>query len=542
MVGMARTPLASSLRTLWRDLTRARAQGIPVDELADRAAARPRPSRRELLAGAAAGAALLAAPGRARAAAADPTVAIIGGGIAGLSCALTLLDKGIESTVYEASGRIGGRMFSNRTGYWSAGQISEWGGELIDTGHTTVQELAARFGLPIDDLFAAQPAGSDEVYRVLGGYYPKAQANADFDAIFAAVKADLRSAPFPTTWDSYTAAGATLDALSVYDWIESRVPGGHGSPLGAMLDLAYAIEYGADTTQQSSLNLLYLLAYQPKPFDHTIAVFGESDERYHIRGGNQRLPEAIAAYLGDRVVTGEKLVRLKETAGGRYKLSFERGNQTIDRTFDYVVLALPFAAYAFDYAQAGFDPLKQDAITSLGRGHNGKLQLQFNSRGWNGAGPWPGIANGSSYSDTGYQCSWDVTRGQAGAPGILNLYSGGAVTDAMRTSTPFATAADAQVRADANAGRAQLASVFPGLAWNGKATQSIWHKAPLFKASYAYYGPGSYTRFAGYEAEPQGGVYFCGEHTSIDFQGFMEGGAETGVATAKAVKRAIRNA
>ncbi|MBK7071649.1 MAG: FAD-dependent oxidoreductase [Myxococcales bacterium] len=539
---MARTPLASSLRTLWRDLTRARAQGIPVDELADRAAARPRPSRREVLAGAAAGAALLAAPGRARAAAADPTVAIIGGGIAGLSCALTLLDKGVESTVYEASGRVGGRMYSNRTGYWSAGQISEWGGELIDTGHATVQDLAARFGLPVDDLFALQPAGSDEVYRVLGGYYPRAQANADFDAIFAAVKADLRAAPFPTTWDAYTAAGATLDALSAYDWIESRIPGGHASPLGAMLDLAYAIEYGADTTQQSSLNLLYLLAYQPKPYDHTLAVFGESDERYHIRGGNQRLPEAIAAYLGDRVVTGEKLVRLKETAGGRYKLSFERGNQTIDRTFDYVVLALPFAAYTFDYAQAGFDPLKLDAITSLGRGHNGKLQLQFNARGWNGAGPWPGIANGSSYSDTGYQCSWDVTRGQAGAPGILNLYSGGGVTDAMRTTTPFATAANAQVRADATAGLAQLAPVFPGLAWNGKATQSIWHKAPLFNASYAYYSPGSYTRFAGYEAEPQGGVYFCGEHTSLDYQGFMEGGAFTGVATGKALKRAIRNA
>ncbi len=542
MVGMARTPLASSLRTLWRDLTRARAQGIPVDELADRAAARPRPSRREVLAGAAAGAALLAAPGRARAAAADPTVAIIGGGIAGLSCALTLLDKGVESTVYEASGRVGGRMYSNRTGYWSAGQISEWGGELIDTGHATVQDLAARFGLPVDDLFALQPAGSDEVYRVLGGYYPRAQANADFDAIFAAVKADLRAAPFPTTWDAYTAAGATLDALSAYDWIESRIPGGHGSPLGAMLDLAYAIEYGADTRQQSSLNLLYLLAFQPKPFDHTLAVFGESDERYHIRGGNQRLPEAIAAYLGDRVVTGEKLVRLKETAGGRYKLSFERGNQTIDRTFDYVVLALPFAAYTFDYAQAGFDPLKLDAITSLGRGHNGKLQLQFNARGWNGAGPWPGIANGSSYSDTGYQCSWDVTRGQAGAPGILNLYSGGGVTDAMRTTTPFATAANAQVRADATAGLAQLAPVFPGLAWNGKATQSIWHKAPLFNASYAYYRPGSYTRFAGYEGEPQGGVYFCGEHTSLDYQGFMEGGAFTGVATGKALKRAIRNA
>ena len=40
----------------------------------------------------------------------------------------------------------------------------------------------------------------------------------------------------------------------------------------------------------------------------------------------------------------------------------------------------------------------------------------------------------------------------------------------------------------------------------------------------------------------QGGVYFCGEHTSLDYQGYMEGGASTGAATAKALKRAIRGA
>jgi monoamine oxidase len=497
-------------------------------------------SRRHVLLGGAAAAGALALPRRARAAGGDPTVAIIGGGIGGLSCALTLLDKNIESTVYEASNRIGGRMYSNRTGYWSGGQVSEWGGELIDTGHETVLALADRFGLPVDDLLAAQPAGSEDTYRFDGHYYAKSAADADFDAIWQTVKADLHAAPFPTTYDSYTAAGLALDQMSVYDWIESRVPGGHDSRLGQLLDTAYAIEYGADAMDQSSLNLIYLLGYQPKPFDHTLAMFGVSDERYHIRGGNQQLPEAIAGYLGDRVVTGHKLTRIKETPAGRYKLTFARGNQTVEYTYDYVVLAVPFAAYTFDYAQAGFDPLKQQAITQLGKGHNGKLQLQFNSRGWRGNGPWPGKANGSSYSDTGYQASWEVTRAQAGNPGILCLFSGGSVTDSMRTTTSFATATDSRVRQDALDGLAELAPVYPGLAWNQKATQSLWHKAPLFNASYSYYRPGSYTEFAGYEAEPQGGVFFCGEHTSLDYQGFMEGGAFTGVETAKAVKRVIR--
>ena len=55
---------------------------------------------------------------RSRAAGSAPRVAIVGAGIAGLNAALTLQDKGIASTVYEASDRVGGRMHSDRSGYW----------------------------------------------------------------------------------------------------------------------------------------------------------------------------------------------------------------------------------------------------------------------------------------------------------------------------------------------------------------------------------------------------------------------------------------
>lgn len=549
---MPRTPLALSIRTLWRELSISRRTGVPVDEVRDlRAEHRARRqagspgrggvSRRHvLLGGAAAGAAALALPRRARAASGGGSIAIVGGGIAGLTCALSLLDRGLESTVYEASDRLGGRMWTNRT-HWAAGQISEWGGELIDSGHATMLALADRFGLPVDDLLAAQPAGSSDTYRVHGGYVAKAQVDAEFDAIWRQVKADLSAATYPQTWDRYSATGSALSAMSIYDWIESRVPGGHDSALGEILDLAYAIEFGADTVDQSALNLIYLLAYQPTPYKRELAMFGVSDEQYHIRGGNQQLPEAIAAHLGDRVVTGHRLVRIKQTAGGRYELSFARGNQTIVATYDHVVLALPFAAYTFDYAQAGFDARKRQAIAELGRGHNGKLHLQFQQRGWLGSGPWPGVANGSSYADTGYQASWEVSRAQAGTPGILVLYSGGSVTDAMRTTTAFATDSNVRVRQDAQDGLAELAPVYPGLVWNGKATQSIWHKAPLYNASYSFYRPGQYTQFAGYEAVSQGNIHFCGEHTTIDYQGYMEGGAYTGVETAKKVRQLVRN-
>jgi monoamine oxidase len=523
---MARTPLLRSIQKLVRDARLSKKTGVPVDEI------QPKLSRRRFLAGAAAGTAMLGMPRLARAKA-QPTVAIVGGGIAGLTCALTLRDKGFAATVYEASGRLGGRMFSNAS-YWAGGQVSEWCGELIDTGHHTIRNLAARYSLPLDDLHAAEPNGSKETYYLGGSYYHYHQAVLDFRDIEDIVAADLSDAGYPTLYNAYTPQGLELDQMSIYDWIETRVPGGHGSPLGQLLDLAYAIEYGADTTVQSSLNLLYLLGYQP---NSKLALFGESDERFHIRGGNQQLPLAIAADLGDAVVTGHSLVRLAQTAGGRYTCTFERAHGTVDVTADYVVLAIPFAVLAnVDTSAAGFDALKQTAIAELGRGHNGKLHLQFANRGW----LQTHNSNGSSYSDTGYQASWDVTRAQPGTHGIQVLYSGGTVTDGMSTQSPFATASDSKVIQDAQRGLGQLAPVFPGLSWNGKATQSLPHKSSFFGASYSFWKVGQYTRFSGYEGAPQGGVQFCGEHTSQDYQGYMEGGASTGTAVAKALAKLLR--
>jgi monoamine oxidase len=126
-----------------------------------------------------------------------------------------------------------------------------------------------------------------------------------------------------------------------------------------------------------------------------------------------------------------------------------------------------------------------------------------------------------------------VSRAQPGTPGIVVLYSGGSVTDALRSTTPFALASDPRVAQDIQRGLSQLDQVFPQLPWNGRAAESIPHKSPFFGASYSYFRVGQYTDFGGSEGAPQDGILFCGEHTSQDFQGFMEGGASTGRQTAK---------
>jgi monoamine oxidase len=112
--------------------------------------------------------------------------------------------------------------------------------------------------------------------------------------------------------------------MSVYDWIESRAPGGHSSPLGALLDVAYVTEFGADSKDQAALNLVYLLAYQRSPGN--FSIFGGSDERYHIRGGGERLPKAIAAALpAGSIKLGQRMVAIKTNSDGTLAVTFDTG-------------------------------------------------------------------------------------------------------------------------------------------------------------------------------------------------------------------------
>jgi monoamine oxidase len=549
---MPRTPLARAVADLARVHAEAQRRGLSPTAVRDDRRAREHPdqtiSRRQLLAGSALagasvalGGGLLPAAVRAAVAGSTPRVAVVGAGIAGLAAALTLADGGVPSTIFEASGRVGGRMHSDGRGLpdsrgnWADGQVSEWCGELIDTGHSTIRGLARRFKLETVDLLAAQPRHSEDTYYFGGGFVRESDLDLAFAPVYKALQVDLKAADYPTTYAKSTPAGADLDHLSLYDWIETRVPDGHRSPLGRLIDVAYNTEYGAETADQSSLNLVYLLGFGAKP--RKLVIFGQSDERFHIVGGNERLPAAMAGALpAGTVRLGWRLTSIVTNNSGTVTLTFDTTEGTKSQTFDRVILALPFALLrTLDYRRAGFDDRKRTAIAHLGSGRNGKLMLQFNERVWRGTGPWPGIANGTAWTDMGTQLTWEVTRGQSGEAGIIVDYTGGSIAGSLRSPGPIADAASSATVADeARAFMRRMEPVYPGLAshWNGRATLSVPALDPNLRLSYAYWRVGQYTRFGGYEGVRQGNILFAGEHTSQDFQGFMEGGASEGVRAA----------
>jgi monoamine oxidase len=453
----------------------------------------------------------LAAPARGAAA---PKIVVVGAGLAGLSAAYILKQAGYAAELHEASSRIGGRCWTLR-GAFADGQIAEHGGELIDQSHSHIRQLSQGLGLKLDNLLQAEQNGTESLGHFDGSPYTYEEMTDDIKAAWQKIHADVSAASYPTTFEISTERGRELDSMSIVDWIEETFEGGIDSRIGKLLDIAYNIEYGAECTEQSSLNLLYLLAYSGQG---QFRVFGPSNEKYHVVGGNDQITDRLAARLAGQITTGSELVAVRQNSSGTFTLTFAQQSGTKTVTADKVVLALPFSILrsSVDISKAGFEPLKLIAIREQGMGTNSKLHLQFSSRFWRSQG-----SNGETFSDRGYQNTWEVTRAQAGKSGILVDYTGGRIGASFGSGTPESRAKQFL---------AQVEPVLPGAtkAWNGKAVIDFWPGYQWTKGSYSYWKVGQYQRFAGMEGRRQGNCLFAGEHTSIDFQGYLNGAVETG--------------
>ena len=462
---------------------------------------------------------------------AHPSLAIIGAGIAGLTTALTLQDAGFDCTLYEASDRIGGRIHSDTT-TWDDSLVTEWCGQLIDKGQETLCSLIQRFGLQTTESKQTNPPQARNIAYFQSHYYSLQEQ--DFPPVYEIMSKQATEASYPTTYQHYTALGYELDHLSAYDWIEHYIKGGHRSPIGSLLETACTGLYGLESREQSSLNLVYLLGLQPPDLFVSGTGIGRS---FRIAGGNQRLPETIAHYLPKESINlKHRLIAIKRNSNASVTLTFETNNGNIQVNCDHAVLTLPFSTLRHvDYSQAGFDELKQTAITQLGYGTNSKLFLQFDTRYWREQGVWPQPNNGFITTNLDIRVLWDSTQGQEGEKGVLVSFTGGTIGASYASDKPYVTSNESeQVREYACQSLAQLEQVLPGISahYTGKAALSYPTGDPHALGSYSCWRIGQYTLFAGYEGVRQGPIHFAGEHCSVQAQGYMEGGASEGIRAA----------
>ncbi len=554
---MARSPLFDGILRALRIARACEVYRRSTHEVLERAAkahARRRTTRREFLGAAgrlalASAVAPLAGIGEAFAAPKPRSslrVGIVGAGMAGLACADVLRANGIEYTIYEASERVGGRVFSQtgpEGGFFDPrvpvypGQIIERGGEFIDNLHKTLLGYCQRFGLALEDV-TKEPG---EVFYYFGGaHVPEEVVVEEFRALVDAMRDDLRTLAGGPSFFAPEADPAGLDRISLAEYLDTR---GAGPNARAAIEAAYIAEYGREIAEQSSLNFLLFVHADRRSRFQPFGVF--SDERYHVLAGNQAIPESLRRAIDPpgegRIRYGKRLVAARKSATNDVVLFFADGTSA---AHDAAVLAIPFTVLReVDTLGLGLSADKLRAIRDLGYGDNAKMMVGFGGRPWRNPTPFaPEGSNGTSYSLLpNHQTTWETNPTRATATSaVLTDYSGGRRGKRL---DPRA------VQTEATRFLEDLDKVFPGARAaarrDGKkilAHLEHWPSNPLVRGSYTCYLPGQFTTIAGLEGTPEGNVFFAGEHANsfYEWQGFMEGAALSGIDAAEAILQTVR--
>lgn len=453
-------------------------------------------------------------------------IAIIGGGIAGLHCAYQLQKAGISSTVYEASGRAGGRILTHYNNTMGINIFPEFGGDFLDSDHADMLNLVKEFDLELIDLEKEKEEKNlkAEVFYFDNRNIPEKEIIQEFSKIAGEIKSDIDS--LGENYD--TPEAVALDNTPLDKYIENL---NCSKWLKDILNASFAAEYGLECSEQSTLNMLDMINTDTT---NGLQVFGESDERFRVKDGNSKVIEQLSKKLGDDGIKMDyHLASIEDTEDNKYQLIFEN-NETI--IADYVVLAIPFTMLRnIPMNLKSLTAEKIKTINELGMGNNTKLVLAYDGSPWKEA---PNLA-------TGRLCQAEISNGWDGGYnkdtrnpfGVYVCYFGGDPSQKLsdlsfknpisppshvwKTELPEATVKKLSKQMDKS---------FPGShkKFIDKHVFVNWIQFPYTKGSYSCYKTGQWTTIAGEEIKPVGNVFFAGEHCSRNFQGFMNGGAETG--------------
>ena len=473
--------------------------------------------RRHVLAMLGSGAATLATR---QAFAASPvrSVAIVGGGLAGLNALRVLTEAGIDAHLYEARPRLGGRVLTLRERL-APGQWDEIGGQLVNTDHQDMIDLAKMFGVRLIDRKAQ--GGHDAVVsdRQL---LPTEQLARDLAPIAAQIARDSEALD-----KDKLASIARLDALSVADYLD-KYRALVGSPeVLRLLAQTIRTEFGVEPHEASAIELIFNL---PTVKGQAFETLGASDERFVIDGGSSRIVEALAGKYAARIHTGRQLSALVRS-GERVNLRFADGGTV---TADRVILTVPPALMGEIDHGGLFSTPWLSLSRELRLGRNEKLNAAYARRAW-----MPAMGAGGSAWDASTHPAfaevWDGSAGQAGEAGMLTWFFGGDQT---------ASIDQPDLRKAVEAAIGDALGDLAGAALD-KSHPTRWGKEPFTRGAYVNFSKGQFLRFGGLlwveedgkatQVAQSGPVIFAGEHLSDAWPGYMNGAAQTGRLAAQAI-------
>ncbi len=425
------------------------------------------------------------------------SVLVAGAGLAGLAAARDLIARGATVTVIDVRDRVGGRVWTIREGF-AEGQHAEAGGDMIDEEQHEIRDLATELGLKLTRILKS---GFGYVRPDQAGRAKIVERNAQRG--WERLADQLRDVTRPyhlaeRRWDSPITAelarrpvSAWLDQVKADAELRATATGLRGFFL-------------ADPDELSLIALVDQFAESGAP---------ARGGMYRIEGGNDRLTAALAEPLGDRLHLNTDVVALSHR-GKVVRVSVKNNRALAQINCDYAILALPATLLRRMPITPALPAQQHEAIVRLKYGRATRTLLQFSKRFWRAAGRPKAFG-----SPLPFGAVWDGNEEQRGRAGILSLLAGGGASDATQGIV-------------AKHGARGLTDA---LDWLGSkdselitSRQIVWEQDPHARGGYAYFDPGFDPSLRAWLSRPAGRLFFAGEHTSVRWQGYMNGAVESG--------------
>ncbi|MFE6946664.1 flavin monoamine oxidase family protein [Streptomyces chartreusis] len=297
-------------------------------------------------------------------------VVILGAGLAGLASAYSLMLRGYEVTVLEAQDRPGGRVQTVRSGLARGGH-AELGGVRIYESHMYAHKYLKEFNLSLTPYETGVTA-----YLLQGKRFVPPPAGSPWP-----LKGMART-ELPDPRESVAKyIGAAVDKLG--DPLSSGWPG--DAPSAYELNDRSAVEFlksvGASDTW---ISWFFAQAGNAGRWNAAAAIASEVlsvGNMGSIQGGNDRLPRAFAARLGNRLKLRSEVVRITQDASS-VTIGYRNGASLHQLSADRVVCALPFAPLRRIIFGSTFSQPKMDSIRRLKYMPAARYYIQTQSRFW----------------------------------------------------------------------------------------------------------------------------------------------------------------
>ena len=440
-----------------------------------------------------------------------PEIAIIGAGISGLTAALRLSQKNYSVNVYEARGRVGGRIHSA----YLNGQPIELGAESINDGGEAknLKKLISEFNLEL----CSQTVLNNRIYK-------EADVAISSHDLVREIDEDEVEAILNTNFGNMQEilAKISIPGSYLYSYLSSCLSGYEG---GDISELSYIYKE----------NLKYLLKG-----GLCTAHQNETAQLTRLKKGNAHLTTTIANELGEKVHLDHQLLKVCINDQNKFHLTFANERQVCA---DILVLAIPCSVYeSIDFGDAVIPSDLLDKIMQVKYGQNAKIIVETKS--------CQDRAQSVVTSKFVSFCSSNPTN--------LNLYfvKQASSFDKATITKTFSDSLDL-IKSDYNGlslGEVELATDHPEQHYSTAVGYS-WPLDPFSKGSYSFISAGTekdqleLTNFMGETIKKlftplNNKLFFIGEHTSKlkDVGGTMEAACESGESVARIIDKLLENA